>query len=254
MKHTRRSEHRTLLRRVTGLLIAAALWLGFQNAIAQQVAASGPERFASEIAAFAADDEARVSDCATIFVGSSSIRMWRSLEADMAPFSVLNRGFGGAAIADVNYYFDALVGRRQPRAIFFYAGENDVAAGQTPRDIVAAFRQFLARKDNVLGATPVYFISLKPSPRRFHQISSQRQVNNAIRRLARSRDDLHFVNVARAMMHHGDPRDVFVEDGLHMNTDGYAIWTRILRPLVSREERRPNSMCAPLANPAAEAP
>ena len=238
-----------MLRRVTGLLIAAALWLGFQHAIAQQVEARRPEQFASEIAAFTADDQARVSACATIFVGSSSIRLWRSLEADMAPFAVVNRGFGGATIADVNYYFDAILAHRAPRAIFFYAGENDVAAGQTPRDVVAAFRQFLALKDSALGATPVYFISLKPSPLRFHQIASQRQVNHAIRRLARGRDDLHFVNVARAMMDHGAPRDVFVEDGLHMSGDGYAIWTRIVRRLVSREARRANNSCAPLANP-----
>ena len=39
-------------------------------------------------------------------------------------------------------------------------------------------------------------------------------------------------------MAQGEPRDIFIEDGLHMNADGYAIWTRILRPLVARAARR----------------
>lgn len=232
-----------MLRQITSLFFAAMLWLGAQPAIAQQIQANQPEQFAAEIAAFSTADENRVGDCAIVFVGSSSIRMWRALEADMAPSSVVNRGFGGATIADVNYYFDALFGRRAPRAIFFYAGENDIAAGQTPHDVVAAFRRFLRLKNGALGATPVYFISLKPSLLRFQQIASQRQVNNAIRRFARSRSDLHFVNVAAAMMEHGAPRDVFVEDGLHMNEHGYAIWARILRPLVAREMSRSGGAC-----------
>ena len=112
-----------VLRWAAILLVAWAL-LGSRQAIAQQAQADGPGQFAAEIAAFAAADEARASDCAIVFVGSSSIRMWRGLAADMAPYSVLNRGFGGATIADVNSYFDALIGHRASPAIFFYAGEK----------------------------------------------------------------------------------------------------------------------------------
>ncbi len=224
-----------MLRLITALLIAAILWMHEPQAIAQQ--APGPEQFAAEIAAFSAADESHIDPCAIAFVGSSSIRLWRALDTDMAPFTVVNRGFGGATIADVNYYFDALLGDGTPRAIFFYAGENDIADGQAPADVVASFRRFLDLKSEALGATPVFFISLKPSRQRFGQIGAQREVNHAIHRLARSRDDLRFVDVASAMMAHGEPRDIFIEDGLHMNADGYAIWTRILRPLVARAVR-----------------
>lgn len=225
-----------MLRQFTKLLFAIMLWMHAPQAIAQQ--APAPDRFAAEIAAFDAADESHIDPCAVAFVGSSSIRLWRGLDADMAPFAVLNRGFGGATIADVNYYFGDLLGRRTPRAIFFYAGENDIANGQAPADVVAGFRRFLELKSNALGPTPVFFISLKPSRQRFAQIDAQREVNRAIRRLARSRRDLRFVDVASAMMTHGEPRDIFIEDGLHMNADGYAIWTRILRPLVARAARR----------------
>lgn len=228
-----------MLREVAALLIAAMLWMHAPQTIAQQT--PPPGQFAAEIAAFSVADESKMDPCAIAFVGSSSIRLWRALETDMAPFAVLNRGFGGAAIADVNRYFGDLLGRRTPRAIFFYAGENDIANGQAPADVVASFRRFLELKTNALGDTPVFFISLKPSRQRLGQIEAQREVNRAIRRLARSRSDLRFVDVASAMMRRGEPRDIFIEDGLHMNADGYAIWTRILRPFVARAARR--SLC-----------
>ena len=237
-----RAESRTqvvkALWRRLALLIPALLWLGSQQALAQPDPAHSPAYFAAEIIAFTHADASDGNACAALFLGSSSIRMWRGLESDMAPFAVVNRGFGGSTINDVNHYFAALVGRRAPPAIFFYAGENDIAMGQPPSNVVAAFRQFLDLKSRALGATPVYFVSLKPSPLRFEQVAAQAQVNNAIRRLARSRRDLHFVDVASAMMDHGEPRDIFLPDRLHMNEEGYAIWTRILRPLVSREMRR----------------
>lgn len=197
-----------------------------------------PTVFAGEIAAFEAADAGAPAQCPVLFVGSSSIRMWTSLSEDMAPVNVLNRGFGGATIRDVNYYFEQTVSRYHPRAIFFYAGENDVDLGESPEEIAADFRAFLALKDEALGATPVYFVSLKPSRLRFAQYETQTQVNRLIRQIARGRRDVHYVDVARPMLHHGQPRDIFIEDGLHMSAEGYAIWTRILRPIAMRNARR----------------
>ncbi len=185
--------------------------------------------FAAEIAAFArADRAAPPPRCQILFVGSSSIRYWGRLSADMRPHPVLNRGFGGATIADVNRAFGVIVAPYRPRAIVFYAGENDVDRGADAEAVTTAFARFMAMKRRALGATPVYFVSLKPSRLRWAQRPVQIEANTAIARMADAAQDLVFVDVASAMLEDGAPRDVYVADGLHMNGDGYAIWTRIV--------------------------
>jgi lysophospholipase L1-like esterase len=214
-----------MLRTMIGLLVAGlagAAWAQAQ-----------PAPFAAEISGFAEADRASPpKPCGLLFVGSSSIRLWDTLAADMAPHRVVNRGFGGSTISDVNLHFDHVVTPYRPRAIFFYAGENDVDSGRSPRETAAAFETFLRKKHEALGTTPVYFISLKPSKARFAQLPKQREVNAAIRSLAAKRRDLHYVDVSAAMLKDGRPRDIFQADDLHMNADGYRIWTRLLRPKV----------------------
>lgn len=164
--------------------------------------------------------------------------MWESLSKDMAPHRVINRGFGGSTIADVNFYFDQVVAPHRPNAIFFYAGENDIDAGRTPAQVTSEFKRFLDKKDRALGGTPVYFISLKPSKARFTQLQRQAQANASIRQMAGRRKDLHFIDVGPAMLNDGKPRDIFMDDALHMTEAGYRIWTRILRPQVERAAKR----------------
>jgi acetyl esterase/lipase/lysophospholipase L1-like esterase len=197
----------------------------------------GRARFEDEISAFLqADLREPPQPCGVLFVGSSSIRFWKSLDKDMAPVPVINRGFGGSAIADINNYFDRVVTPYHPAAIFFYAGENDVAAGKPAADVVADFETFLALKSRTLGGVPVYFISLKPSKLRFDQLSRQGEVNAAIRLLARRHSELRFIDVRSAMMENGAVRDVYAEDGLHLNGEGYRIWTTLIRPAVVEAE------------------
>lgn len=218
------------------LIIGIMLVTATAGVRAQQSTATN---FASEIAAFVAADAANPpKPCGLLFVGSSSIRLWDSLQEDMSPHRIVNRGFGGSTIADVNRHFDVVVARHRPRAIFLYAGENDVAAGKTPTQVSADFASFLKKKDRALGRTPVYFISLKPSKARFDQLQQQAQVNAAVRQLAARRSDLHYIDVATAMLQDGKPRDIFQADALHMTADGYRIWTRVLRPRAKQAARR----------------
>jgi hypothetical protein len=199
----------------------------------------GPERFLPEMEVFAAEDRVALRPpCQVVFVGSSSIRRWTTLGRDMAPFPVLNRGFGGSQIADVNHYFDRVVARYRPRAIVFYAGENDIHAGDTPEATVADFRRFMALKDARLGTTPVYFISLKPSKARLSEKPAQDAVNAAIHAMAQARADLDYVDVVPTMLTNGTPKEIFLEDDLHMTPAGYALWTAVVRPVVEREMAR----------------
>lgn len=209
-------------------LICALAALAAPAALSQT---AGPHRFAGEIAAFQQTDSASPPPaCPIVFVGSSSIKKWTSLTEDMAPMVVLNRGFGGSQIDDVDYYFDQTVTAYRPRAIVFYAGDNDIAAKKSPAQVYADFERFMALKDYRLGhATPVYFIAIKPSKLREDQMDLQAAANAKVRALSHVRSDLHYIDIVPAMLENGKPRDLFVADGLHMTREGYAIWTKIVR-------------------------
>lgn len=203
------------------------------NATLPDLAQSPPGKapaFDEAIAAFGEADRAAMPPrCATLFVGASSIRFWRSLKEDFPDRTVINRGFGGSTIWEVDHYFDRVVAPYKPKEIVFYAGENDLNAGRTPDQAYADFVQFMRLKDKALGATPVWFISAKPSKLRFDQLAQQTALNTKIRALANTRDDLAYIDVVAAMQKpDGTPKDIFVEDNLHMTPEGYALWTPLV--------------------------
>ena len=214
------------LRKLVSVLVLFVL----PSLAAAQSAAVVDEALGKEIAAFVTSDQAAPpAPCQILFVGSSSIRIWKTVAQDMAPLPVINRGFGGSHIEHVNRWFDQIVAPYHPRSIVFYAGENDLAAGKSVQRVIDDFDAFMARKSQVLGQTPVYFIALKPSKLRFAQLDAQKQVNDAIHARAGKRSDLYYVDVVPPMLDNGKPRDIFIADGLHMNHDGYAIWTPIVK-------------------------
>ncbi|WP_088308277.1 GDSL-type esterase/lipase family protein [Novosphingobium sp. B 225] len=205
------------------LLLAAALLAS------PLAAADAPPRFAEELYVFKVEDESLPPPpCATLFVGSSSIRFWFNLKQDFT-FPLVRRGFGGSTIADVNANFDRLVAQYRPSRIVFYAGENDLASGATPDQAQARFAEFMARKDAALGATPVWFLAAKPSPSRWDQFAAQSAFNAGVARLARERRDLAYVDVVTPMLKDGKPQDaLYISDRLHMTAAGYAIWRKVL--------------------------
>ncbi|MEL6861908.1 MAG: GDSL-type esterase/lipase family protein, partial [Pseudomonadota bacterium] len=182
--------------------------------------------FASEIYNFIVQDEViEPTACRTVFTGSSSIRFWFTLDEDFPDLAPLNRGFGGSEITHLIGYFDILLSPHQPREIVFYAGENDINAGASPADVAARFEVFMDMKRERLGDAPVYFLSAKPSYARLSELNAQRDANALIEALADTREDLIYVDIASPMMDGGVPRQIFISDQLHMNLDGYSIWT-----------------------------
>jgi lysophospholipase L1-like esterase len=190
-------------------------------------------RYDDAIAAFeAADRLAMAPPCATLFVGSSSIRFWRTLKEDFPDRTVINRGFGGSTVWEVDHYFNRVVTPYRPREIVFYAGENDLAATppRTVDDAYADFLAFMRLKERALGSTPVWFIAVKPSKLRWALQPEMGKLNAKVKALAAVRDDLAFIDIVPAMLKaDGAPKDIFVEDNLHMTPEGYALWTPIVR-------------------------
>ena len=190
-----------------------------------------------------ADQRSPPVPCQVLFLGSSSIVNWQTLEADMRPLPVIKRGFGGSQVEHVNLWFDQIVTPYRPRAIVLYEGENDIAAGKQVSKVLADFDAFMARKTAALGQTPVYFISIKPSKLRLWQIQSQTQVNEGIRARAATRSDLHYIDVVALMMNDGKPKNIFVDDNLHMTPAGYAIWTQAVRSALLPEADSEARIC-----------
>lgn len=182
----------------------------------------------------AADRENPPPKNAILFAGSSSIVFWRSLTEDMAPLTVLNRGFGGSQMFELNMFRDRIVTPYEPRAVLVYEGDNDVAAGKQPPEILAEYRDFVDHLNEHLPDTDVYFIAVKPSIRRAHLWSTMVEVNEALQALANEHDHVQFLDTSTPMLKDdGAVMDgLLIEDGLHMNANGYAIWTDVIKPVL----------------------
>jgi lysophospholipase L1-like esterase len=221
-----------------------ALWsLPVANAASQEAASepasktSGQHRFESEIAAFEKWDRKNSwPRDAVLFVGSSSIRLWQTAEA-FPNVSVINRGFGGSTIADVNHHFDRILPKYKPRAIVFYSGDNDIAAGRSPQQVFEDFQEFARKAHEDLPKTPIFFISIKPSIARQRLWPKMKEANTLIQRLSDFNSQVRFVDVARPMLGVRDaPRkNLFLDDGLHLNAAGYKIWNDTLAPFLGKE-------------------
>jgi lysophospholipase L1-like esterase len=176
-----------------------------------------------------------------IFTGSSSIRTWETLGRDMAPLPVLNHGFGGSQLSHVLHYAPQILFPYHPRIIVVYAGDNDLAGG--PKTPTSVANDFSALVDAIRAEVPdtrVFFLSIKPSIARIDRWPEMEYANRLIQEICDGDSRLSYVDVATPMLDaDGKPREeLFSWDGLHMNEEGYALWTSIVRPRVEREWRR----------------
>jgi len=198
------------------------------------------QRFEDEIASFeAADRVSRPPKGNVLFVGSSSIRVWPDLKVDFPNIDVLQRGFGGSTLDEVDHYVPRIALPYCPRLIVLYAGDNDLAEGRTPEQILADFKTFVGLVRNPMPKTRIIFVSIKPSTARVALLGKMREANALVRQYIASDPSLTYVDVFTPMLDStGVPRgELFQSDGLHMNAQGYAIWRVLLQPLVSAPAR-----------------
>ena len=91
---------------------------------------SQQKKFEKEILAFEKQDSLRQPPKnANLFVGSSSIRLWRTVDSDFPKHFIINRGFGGSNLVELEGYIPRIVTKYAPAKIFIYSGENDIAEG-----------------------------------------------------------------------------------------------------------------------------
>ncbi|MBM4029998.1 MAG: hypothetical protein FJ280_32050, partial [Planctomycetes bacterium] len=197
--------------------------------------AQDPNRFENAIQAFEAADRASPPPAEPVlFVGSSTIRMWTDLAAAFPEHAVLNRGFGGSHMSDLLHYFDRVVAVYEPALVLVYEGDNDLASGKSVDHVYAEYVTFLDRVKRQLPGTDVAFLAVKPSPSRVKHLEAMRQLNVRLAALAAEDPVLWFIDVFTPMLDAaGQPRpELFGPDLLHMNAAGYALWQKVIGPLL----------------------
>ena len=169
-----------------------------------------------------------------VVVGSSSIRRWERAFVELAPFGVVQRGFGGAQVREVAAWAQDLVLRHEPRAVLVYAGTNDLAGGR-PVDQVLRDTRCLAEQ-LILDGRPVLLVGVTPNPARWESWATSESYNAELALLAEQHPRLHYVDIATPFLEHGSPPDasLFVEDQLHLSEAGYALWSSVLVPAVQQ--------------------
>ena len=222
------------MRPFTRSLVAVVL-LACAPQVVPQKAVSTSSQFEPDIQKFEAADRAAPRRAGeVVFVGSSSIRMWQTLDADFPGLAVLNRGFGGSELSDAIQFADRIVMPHKPRVVVLYAGDNDLDSGKTPARVFQDFQSFVTLIHQRLPETRIVFISIKPSLARVKIMDKAREANRLIRNYMHGDDKLAYVDVFTPMLDSsGQPRpELFLEDGLHMNARGYAIWRELIRPAI----------------------
>jgi hypothetical protein len=182
---------------------------------------------------------------AIVIAGSSSIRLWDSIHSDLAPFRVIQRGYGGAKLPDFNHYSERIIPRGDFRAIIVFIG-NDISGGEddrTPEEMFLLYRTMIRQLRKLHRDTPVFWIETTPTPRRWDVYSQVREANEMIRHFCSSRSGLHFISTREVFINgEGVPDSTFfVPDMLHLNRDGYIRWSTIIKESLELHGITPSS-------------
>ena len=176
---------------------------------------------------------------AILFTGSSSITFWSSLAQDIAPLPVLNRGFGGAHMADVVHYAERIIRPSAPRAVVLFAGTNDIADPKpaSARQVFDGYLAFVGAVQAALTGTPVYYISITPTPLRWKYWLIVREANRLIQAHSETDPALRYIDITGAFLGPNSlpDRRLFRYDRLHPNALGYQQWTALIKPVLIRD-------------------
>ena len=230
-----------LMRMGAVLLLLFALAAYFYSQMQAQSKNENPSFWEQDISAIEKQYGEELPQGVIVFYGSSSIRKWGTLEEDMAPFPVVNHGFGGSKVADATYYADRLVFPFNPIAVVIFSGTNDingVAGNSKSGEIV--FERVVELFDTIhanMSDVPIFYVSISPTNASWKVWEEAHTANQLIAAYAEERESIIFIDTTDVLLDsQGQPnKDLFVWDGLHLNEDGYALWTSIIKSIIEAE-------------------
>ncbi|MCX6239667.1 MAG: GDSL-type esterase/lipase family protein [Bacteroidia bacterium] len=179
------------------------------------------------------DKSEKDPDNAILFVGSSSIRLWSTLKEDVAPYPVIQRGFGGSKFSDLAVYAKRIVYPHQFSALVIFEA-NDItgsAADKSPEEIVKLFRNIVRTVRSKYPDQPVFLIEITPTQSRWAVWPTVKQTNQMLKESCSKMHNTYFIETASAYLNKaGEPRkELFIKDMLHQNHDGYIIWGELVK-------------------------
>jgi lysophospholipase L1-like esterase len=191
--------------------------------------------FINDIKAFRKQDSVSAPQKDVILlIGSSSFTNWKDVQSYFPGYKILNRGFGGSSLTDLIYYADDVIFKYQPKQIIIYCGENDFAGNDSlyPAQVAERFYTLFNMIREKFKKVPIVYISMKPSPSRQPLMAKFNVANVMIKNFLAKKKKTSFIDVYHKMLNpNGTPfTDIFLEDKLHMNAKGYAIWKKEIEP------------------------
>jgi lysophospholipase L1-like esterase len=179
------------------------------------------------------DKTEKYPDDAILFAGSSSIRLWSTIEKDMAPYHVIQRGYGGAKISDFAVYADRIIRPHPCRAIVLFVA-NDItgtAQDKKPDEVGRLFYQTLKIIRKSHPKTPVFIVAITPSVSRFKAWPEIQMVNYNVKKLCEDHSNTFFINTELSFLNsQGLPvNEYFQDDKLHLNAKGYEVWSGLIK-------------------------
>nr|WP_298999506.1 GDSL-type esterase/lipase family protein [uncultured Allomuricauda sp.] len=172
-----------------------------------------------------------------LFTGSSSVRLWKDLQERFPENQVLNTGFGGSQTSDLANFLNELILDYNPSKVFIYEGDNDIFAKKRPKKIIGTFIDVLDTLQQQRPNLEIVLISAKPSISRWKFRSRYRRLNRKLKALASERSRISYADVWSVMLDRRKlKKDLFIEDGLHMNSKGYDLWEEALKDFVTLGE------------------
>ncbi len=193
-----------------------------------------PGRFSEEVDRYLDYDRKNyVPKGEIVFAGSSSIRLWPSAYY-FPSLPIVNRGFGGSHMSDLQHYAEDLVLKHEPEIVVLYEGDNDVAGGKSADRTFSDIFEFGETLWMRNPRTQILFMAVKPSLARWDLWPIMDDVNQQVVDWARVDSRVHYVDIVTPMLLADgtpDPR-LFIEDGLHLNKEGYDLWSSVLRSVL----------------------
>jgi lysophospholipase L1-like esterase len=221
--------------------VIAGVCLSGSAALGQAPAAPDPARFEKNVLAYeAADKAAPPPPGAILLAGDSQFFRWKTLAEDLPGYTIVNRGIDSFQSPDLLHYTARLVLPYKPRLIVLHIGGNDVHNGRTAQQVLSDFKSFVAQVRAVLPAVPIAFTSITPSPGRWSEADVRRDANKLVKAYVSSDKRLHFIDLWDAFLTpDGKPReDLFVEDRIHPNHEGYLVRVKIMLPLLGPPDKK----------------
>lgn len=195
------------------------------------------DRWEKEISAYEkADREKMPPKGGVLFIGSSTIRLWKTLDEDFPRYNVVNRGFGGSQIVDSTHFAERIIFPYEPRMIFLRAGGNDIHAGKSATQVFEEYKAFVDKVHARLPKTQIAYIALCPAPSRWGERDANKALNELVKRYTRTRPYLRYVEAYdMSLTRDGQAREeLFVADRLHFNAEGYRLLAERVRPFMPK--------------------